>query len=219
MKIESKHTRNIIIILIIIFGVSLEYADEFMMPTNTGPAPDIFPPQISYWDSHLLLYINPGLLNPNLNIFLGLFTHLGGTLIIVFFGIILYVMGYRKEGILVIASVIIGTIFTAPIKIIVDRPRPYLTLNKVTPLETESGSSFPSGHSMRAFTLASVLSSGRAIEIILYLYAFTIAFSRVYLGVHYPLDVIVGGVIGWIAGKVTLKLEKPIMKFSSKFGF
>ena len=57
--------------------------------------------------------------------------------------------------------------FIAPIKIIVNRLRPYFTLNKVVPLETETGSNFPSGYSMRAFTLASVLSSSRTIEIIL----------------------------------------------------
>ena len=219
MKMKLKYTRSIIIILIIIFGITLEYADEFIITTSSGPAPDVFPSQISYWDSRLLLYVNPGFLNPSLNIFLGLFTHLGGTLAIVFFGIILYLMGYRREGVLVIASVIIGTVFTAPIKIIVNRPRPYFTLNKVVPLETETGSSFPSGHSMRAFTLASVLSSSRTLEIILYLYAFIIAFSRIYIGVHYPLDVIVGGIIGWITGKITLKLENKILIFSNKIGF
>jgi len=36
--------------------------------------------------------------------------------------------------------------------------------------------------------------------------AILISFSRIYLGKHYPLDVIAGGVLGWIIGKVSLRL-------------
>jgi undecaprenyl-diphosphatase len=214
----KKHSSIIIIILIVILGFSLEFIDEYLTAKG-NPAPDVFPTSISELDATILLSINPGFLNPYLNILLGLFTHLGGSLAVMLVGVFLYLKGYKREGIMVIASIVIGTIIMAPLKIIVNRPRPYLTHNNIRPLEIESGPSFPSGHSERAFALAAVLSKYYPrIEIILYLYAVIIGFSRVYLGVHYPLDVIVGGIIGWIVGKVTLKFENKIMFYSNKIG-
>ena len=77
-----------------------------------------------------------------------------------------------------------------------------LTANTVLPHESDTG--FPSGHAMLAFGIAGYLWR-RVIKkqkIVLLAGALLVAVSRVYLGVHYPIDVAVGGVLGWLIGFV-----------------
>ncbi len=123
-------------------------------------ASDVFPPQISSFDSAIMLKINPEILNPAFNTIFTTATYFGSTLAIALFGIGLHVIGYKREGILVLASTVIDAVIVAPLKVIVHTR--ILTIYEVIPLVKVSRISFPSGHSERAFTLASVLSNGRA---------------------------------------------------------
>ena len=104
------------------------------------------------------------------------------------------------------------------LKELISRPRPFLILPTIIPFINESGTSFPSGHSIRIFAFSAVVT--RKISLLsygLYFLSFLVAFSRLYLGIHYPLDVVVGGILGWIIGKVILRQEKrPPSKQISK---
>ena len=59
--------------------------------------------------------------------------------------------------------------------------------------------SFPSGHATTSFACAATLAPyvGRRSALVLYVLAAAIAYSRVYVGVHYPLDVLAGAVLGF----------------------
>jgi undecaprenyl-diphosphatase len=198
-------------------GAVLEYIDEVSLSGYSPSGPDVFPPWISQWDTSLLLSINPGILNPVLNILFSLITNLGSTYVIVVVCVALYWLGYKNEAILVFASLLIGTVVLAPLKLIFDRPRPYTSQSKVIPLVSENGPSFPSGHSERVFALAAVFPTRRSLKVsLLYILAVTVAFSRVYVGVHYPLDVIVGSFMGIVVGKVTLRFQGRILKLASR---
>lgn len=71
--------------------------------------------------------------------------------------------------------------------------------------------SFPSGHATSSFAAAYVLGKKRKrLRLLLYLLAALISFSRVYLGFHYPSDVIVGAVLGVLIGKISIFLDKKI---------
>jgi undecaprenyl-diphosphatase len=203
---------------ILIVGVLFEYIDTVILSTSGPSGPDVFPPLIAQWDASLLLSINPALLSPIPNILFGLVTHLGSTLAIVALSVALYWAGYRREAVLIFTTVVIGTLIVAPLKLVVLRPRPYSTLPTVVPLDYESGSSFPSGHSERIFAFAAVFPTKKSMRVLfLYLLAVAVAFSRMYLGVHYPLDIAVGILIGFVVGKVTLRLQEKVLKAASRF--
>jgi undecaprenyl-diphosphatase len=119
-------------------------------------------------------------------------------------GILVALLAARYEDALMIAfSVVAGTVFFTVIKLVVARPRP--------PLEdaryVQSGFSFPSGHSTISAalygTLAYLLIRGMRREgakvtiwVVAALLVSAIGISRVYLGVHYPSDVLAG----WLGG-------------------
>jgi undecaprenyl-diphosphatase len=95
-------------------------------------------------------------------------------------------------------------IFIAILKEAIDRPRPFRAIPNADPLTTVTvGHSFPSGHAATSFAGAVMLAVffRRALPWLLLL-AVGIAFSRVYVGVHYPGDVLVGAAIGvlWALG-------------------
>ena len=124
-------------------------------------------------------------------------------------------VNHKIEGFIislfVIAAVGISDFTSSSIiKELVERPRP---CNADLPIHVDeligcgSGFSFTSSHAANHFSLASVLSllfGGRFkwLAPVLYIWAFLISYAQVYVGVHYPLDIIAGAVLGIIIGKV-----------------
>ena len=98
------------------------------------------------------------------------------------------------------------------LKNLIQRPRPFQENNLITTIIKEPTSySMPSGHSASSFVAAFILSYYfPKYRIFFYSLAVLIAFSRIYVGVHYPSDVIVGALIGLLIGFVTVNLTKKI---------
>lgn len=81
----------------------------------------------------------------------------------------------------------------------------------LNPIIIEKGFSFPSQHSAIMMALAvSVFSLNKKFGIFLFVMAFFVGISRIILGVHFPVDVIVGWVLGGIIGFIFVKLFKNI---------
>ena len=121
---------------------------------------------------------------------------------------------WRRPAILplVAATVWSADLITLGIKALVDRPRPFVVHPEPAPLLLSViGDSFPSGHAATAFAGAAILSRylpGR--WPVLFLLAIAIAFSRLYVGVHYPVDVLGGAAVGLAVATSSLLLVKRV---------
>lgn len=107
---------------------------------------------------------------------------------------------YRRWGVLglTIIAVALSNAAATGLKEGIDRPRPPRRYPDQDPLvAVPDTASFPSGHAATSFAGATILSLAfpRVAPGLLVLAA-AIGFSRVYLGVHYPLDVLAGAVLG-----------------------
>ncbi len=108
---------------------------------------------------------------------------------------------------------------TYALKYLVNRPRPYITHPDLKNLTTEGSPSFPSGHTSSTFSIATSLSLNFRkwyVVVPAYTWAAATGYSRMYLNVHYPSDVLVGAVLGsgtaWLTWKINKKWREKALK-------
>lgn len=105
----------------------------------------------------------------------------------------------RKNALSIATAVGSAAVLTYATKYTVNRKRPYEKYDFIEALQEESSPAFPSGHASVAFSLATSLSltySKWYVVVPSFLWAGTMGYSRMHLGVHYPSDVLVGAIIG-----------------------
>ncbi len=135
--------------------------------------------------------------NPILDAFFSVITHLGGELGFLVIAICLLWCFNKKDGYFVLLTCFIGTLLNQVLKLLFRVPRPWVKDPTFSPVESAieeaTGYSFPSGHTQNvtgtfgaiALTRPRLRKSILCITLIL-----LVAFSRMYLGVHTPADVL-----------------------------
>lgn len=157
------------------------------------------------WDRHLEHWVvthRVGFLDP---VFRWLtYSGMGGAVWLAI-GLVLALSRRRVQVFLwVVVADLVAQLTTEAIKAVVSRERPHVHALVSLP----NSRSFPSGHASSSFACAAVLAAlAPKLRVPLFLLAALIAWSRVYVGVHYPLDVVAGALWGIAVGIVLLKLE------------
>jgi undecaprenyl-diphosphatase len=162
------------------------------------------------FDESLFSLINNST-NSYLFSFFNLITYLGSSIFWILLIIIFWLKKQRKLSLQLLFAFILDTVALSILKVVFLRPRPSQAINII---DLDIGPSFPSGHSERAFSGAVVLANHyKKYNWLFYILSILVSFSRVYIGLHYPLDVLIGAINGIILGMIALsmptkKLEK-----------
>ncbi len=122
----------------------------------------------------------------------------------------------RQKFYTIASSELFAGIITTSLKFAFKRDRPFKTYpNDIFKHSTAGSLSFPSGHTSAAFSLATSVSLTFPKWYVIapsMIWAGTVGYSRMYLGVHYPSDVLVGAIIGAGTSYLCYKANKWIRK-------
>jgi undecaprenyl-diphosphatase len=133
-------------------------------------------------------------------------------------------LGFGVRRTVLLALIVGLTTFAADsasfgVKDLTSRPRPFEAHPQIHPLYVVHSSSFPAGHAATAFAGAILLAfiAPRAAPVLLSVAAL-IGFSRVYVGVHYPTDVLAGAAIGAAVGGIAVVLHRLLARWAGTSG-
>lgn len=125
----------------------------------------------------------------------------------------------KVQGYMIITSLVVTTILgEGIIKHIIKRARPFVDMIEHKLLISKPITySFPSGHTASSFAAAGVLvAMNNKLSVYAVILASLIAFSRVYLNVHYPTDVVTGIILGLLCSKIVLAIfESEVINYIS----
>ena len=118
-------------------------------------------------------------------------------------------LGLRVGFILLLSNGINGIL-----KLTFSTPRPFFYSAEVRPLTFESSFGLPSGHAQNAAAVWGVIAAFFArmwVWIVLVMLIILIGLSRISVGVHFPIDVVTGWLVGFTLLWLVLRLEKPVL--------
>lgn len=176
-------------------------------------------PFLSDLDTQLFLSINHLPHNLFFDLFFGFLTLIGSEGII-WLAIAAFLFWQRKDKKIflpVSLAFFISITVEFLLKNLIRRPRPqFVVPTTMVLIDFTHSFSFPSGHAMLAFACAYILGIiDKKNTFAYYLLAVLISFSRVYLGQHYPSDVLAGAIFGVLIGFLSLKIVSRFKLFKA----
>lgn len=171
---------------------------------------------LSQFEGQFLLWIQNVIRQPWLSSIIAFYTKLGdhGLIWIALCALMLLRSRTRRAGLAGAYALLLSLFCTnIVLKHLFTRPRPWLVLEGLIPLVAERDpNSFPSGHSSAALSCAAAWWHylPRPWRVVAVTAAVLMALSRLYVGVHFPTDVLCGILVGAFCGFVGWKLEKAL---------
>lgn len=170
---------------------------------------------ITETDTAILLWIQNNLRAPAMTAFWRFMTLFGeaGIFWIAVVFILILIPSKRKTGLTCAVSMILVFVATYTLKYTVCRLRPYDACAEIIPLVSKLRDySFPSGHTSVGFSVSLILmrEEKRAVWIPAVILSTLTALSRLYLGVHYPSDVIAGFLVALAGSAVAYHLTRRL---------
>lgn len=172
-----------------------------------------------YIDSIVYNYISNNIINKNRTEIVKMITNITSPIMVIITLLILVLaIKDKKIKISLVINLLGITIINNLIKVIIARPRP-----EINKLVTETGYSFPSGHSITSMVFYGYLVyltykyiNNKKIKILLIIFLIllipTIGLSRIYLGVHYTSDVLCGFLLGIIYLILFISISKKYLE-------
>jgi undecaprenyl-diphosphatase len=175
------------------------------------------------WDGRVFGWVN-GLAADRLDFFCGWPTYLGDPIVLVFIVsvfVLIWDEGKATRKLIALSASTAAAYYSAHLlKSMIHRPRPYAYYYDLISVGGQeiralfqlllNESSFPSAHAATVFAVASAMTAiyGKRMAL-LFVFAFFISFTRVYVGAHFPSDIVggalVGSLVGWAVSRSIMK--------------
>lgn len=140
------------------------------------------------------------------------FTQIGNGVFGILLGIFFYFIGYRRLALELILGILSLWLAVELLKALTERSRPFLALEGTRVVGwRERGRSFPSGHTSQTFFMMTLLVQYFQLNAlwgsVLIGLAVLVGFTRIYVGAHYPRDVLAGAILGSVWGILSIFMD------------
>ena len=160
------------------------------------------------WELRFMRWANGWWSSPILDQILPWLTYLGSHFAVILFIILSWIITKQRKvfrHLVLLYAVQSAVIYS--LKFLIRRERPLFILEMASKLSKGPGEildpSFPSAHSVFAFMMATLLANQfPRYQVIFFVVAGLIGWTRIYLGLHYPTDVIAGALLGYAITKL-----------------
>lgn len=173
---------------------------------------------ITSLDAQILFFIEENLRAPLATALWTFWTNLGnaGILWIVAAVVMLFFKKTRRAGAVALGGLLINLLcVNCFLKPVIGRPRPWVLIDGWVPLVYSDDPSFPSGHTSASFAFAAAACcclDAKWVKVLIYTAAALMGLSRLYVGVHFPSDVVGGAVIGALCGFLAAWLYRKFLQ-------
>lgn len=179
----------------------------------------MMPAPVQAWDASVLLWVQENLRTAFGDLIIPLWSRLGnaGLIWIAAALVLLCFRKTRRAGALALGGLLLDFLaINCVLKNLVARPRPWLTVEGLnTILYSSDPNSFPSGHTGAAFAFAVAAYRelpARWARFAAVAAAVCMGWSRIYVAVHYPSDVIAGAIVGGLCGWLAAWLYRSFLR-------